>query len=329
VAGEGGCFHAGEQHRGRAALDFASAEWKKSGDFFRQSCEGGYADGCLFSAQAIEAPYGAVDASEGAAVPMMIGDGEVRTREQRLVKACSLGSAAGCKRLGDVLIGKAEDRSRAAYVKACRAGAAAAACEAARTHEVDFAERFRVACTHRQADQCTNLGNLLFATDPPRAMRLFASECELRGVADLAGGLGSFIRARQRQAAKGISLPDDAPRSPLPAGTLPVEAHATRVAGELALVEVERALSQHQDDLATCMATVPGENAVKVALRLIVDRSGDAWRAIITDGAPPAPAPGCIIAALEALSFSEPRGGIATVEMTLSRPAAPPSSGAP
>ncbi|HEX7670776.1 MAG TPA: hypothetical protein VF395_14375, partial [Polyangiaceae bacterium] len=180
IVGEGGCFHAAEQYRERAALDFGGSDWRKSADLFRQSCDGGYGDGCLFAAQAIEAPYtGGGAGAEGteraasakktpppAAMPSMISDGEVRTREQRLVKACSLGSAAGCKRLGDVLIGKTSDRARAAYATACHAGSAPGDCEAARTHEVEVGEGFRVGCTHRQADQCTLLGNLLFATDP-------------------------------------------------------------------------------------------------------------------------------------------------------------------
>jgi hypothetical protein len=343
VVGEGGCFHAAEQYRGRAALDFGGSDWRKSADLFRRSCDGGYADGCLFAAQAIEAPYTAegVDGAEGAAsvkkkmptsamaLPSMISDSEVRTREQRLVKACSLGSAAGCKRLGDVLIGKASDRAQTAYVTACRAGSAPRDCEAARSHEVELGEGFRAGCTHRQADQCTLLGNLLFAVDPPRAMRLFASECELRGVADLSGGFGGFVRGREAEAAKGIVLPDGAPRAALPPGTLPVEAHATRVAGELALVEVDRALSVHRDELTACVAKVPASDELKLVIQLVVDRTGDVWRASIGEGRLPPSAANCVIAFLETLSLSEPRGGLATVEVRLLRAAASPPPAAP
>jgi hypothetical protein len=326
VAGEGGCFYAAEQHRQRAALDFRSAEWKKSAEAYRKSCDGGYADGCLFSAQAVEAPYGAIDSSGGAQLPKMIGDAEVLAREERLIRACSLGSTAGCKRLGDVLIGKASDRARAAYGKACRGGAAVPTCEAARDHEVELAERFRVACTHGQADACTDLGNLLHAVDPPRALRLFASECELRGVAELAGGFGAFIRMRDHDARQGVSLPSETPRPPLPTGTLPVEARVVGVTGQVALVEVERALSQHRDDLATCMATMPKERAVDLAVELVVDRTGDVWHATIKNEAPSGAVSSCVTTALEALSFTAPHDGIATVEMTLARAVAIVSS---
>lgn len=320
VVGEGGCFYAAEQHRQRAALDFRSAEWKKSTELYKKSCDGGYADGCLFSAQAVEAPYGAIDPSVAAAVvPKMIGDAEVLAREQRLVRACSLGSIAGCKRLGDVLIGKASERARAAYVKACRGGAAGQACEAARNHEVEIAERFRVACTHGQADACTDLGNLLHAVDPPRALRLFASECDLRGVAELSGGFGPFIRMRDREARKGVSLPSETPRVPLPASAPPVEAHVVGVTGQVAVVEVERALSQHRDDLATCMATFPKERAVELAVELVVDRTGDVWRATAKNEALSGAVSSCITTVFEALAFTAPHDGIATVEVTLSR----------
>jgi hypothetical protein len=340
VPGEGGCFHAAEQHRQRAALDFRSSEWKKSTELYRQSCDGGYADGCLFSAQAVEAPYGAIDPSAGGAeLPKMIGDAEVLAREQRLVKACSLGSIAGCKRLGDVLIGKASDRARAAYGKACRGGPAAQViaaseqgglldCEAARDHEVEIAERFRVECTHGQADACTDLGNLLHAVDPPRALRLFASECELRGVAQLTGGFGPFIRMRDREARNGVALPSEKAPAPLPAGVLPVAARVVGVTGEVALVEVERALSRHRDDLATCMATLPKEKAVELAVELIVDRTGDVWHATLKNGALSAAGSNCVTTVLEALSFTSPHDGIATVEVILDRAAAVVSSAA-
>lgn len=375
IAGEGGCFHAGEQHRARAALDFGSAAWATSADFFRKSCDGGYADGCLFAAQAVEAPFGSyaepasgelrsgpaaaqrpgelqngpaatrdpsgprsgpAAAQNPGGLPRMIGDADVRLREQRLTRACTLGSAAGCKRLGDVLIGKASDKAREAYLKACGTSAEPAACAAARGREVDLAEQFRAACTHRQADACTSLGNFLFAVDPPRAARLFASECELRGTAEIAGGLGAFVRARAREAQKGIPLPEGARPAPPPPGAVPADARTVSVRGPVALVEVDRALSQRRDDLTTCMATLPASVPVSLSATLVVDRTGDVFRATVTDtdassprpggaaGTPPAVL-GCLRANLEALSFTEPPaapGDLPTVEVTITRPAA-------
>src|SRR6476620_5814453 len=148
IFGEGGCFHAGDQHRTKASRDGGDTELKRASEYFVKACNGGYADGCLMAAQMIEAPYAAVDGAPGATAPRRIGDGEILEREKWLTAACKRGSAAGCKRLGDVSIGKNADRARSAYEKACRAGASADACIAARGREVALAERWRNACTH-------------------------------------------------------------------------------------------------------------------------------------------------------------------------------------
>lgn len=59
--GEGGCFHAGQQYRTRAGLDFGSADFRHAQDYFRRSCEGKFADGCVLFAELIERPFGETD----------------------------------------------------------------------------------------------------------------------------------------------------------------------------------------------------------------------------------------------------------------------------
>jgi hypothetical protein len=315
IAGEGGCFHAGDQHRTRASREGGESDLRRAAEFFVKSCNGGYADGCLFAAQMIEAPYAAFDLDgAGKTAPKRISDTEIVAREKWLSAACKEGSIPGCKRLGDVLIGKDDVRALKAYEKACRAGSAPEECAAARSREAALAERWRAACTHHVADDCTRLGNLLFALDVPRAMRLFVSECELRGVAELSGGLDSFVRQRVKEARMGVPLAEE-PGTPSP----PLESpafHLTApvVAGSVAFVEIERWLRLHEPDLASCLATLPKEPDGKIAVRLVVDLTGDVFRATATPNRVPERAAICVQAKLEALALRQPPPDVSTID---------------
>jgi len=326
VAGEGGCFHAGDGHRQKAGLDLSSPESRRATEYFAKSCDGRYGDGCLFSAQMIEAPYapGDVDGKSGS-LPKLMPDDAIARRESRLSQACEHGSAGGCKRLGDVLIGKNAARARAAYEKACRAGADADSCVSARAHEVDLAERWRLSCTHDVADDCTLLGNLLYAVDPPRAVRLFVAECQLRGVETLVGGVESFVRDRIREAKRGIPAPDSTSRSAAGSPATIVISSPT-VKGQVGILDVERALQLHEPDLGRCMASLPKDFTGKIGARLIVDATGDVFRATVSD-APPDVA-SCLEPALEELSVSPPVSGTAEAEVSF-RLGQEPSSAPP
>jgi hypothetical protein len=333
IVGEGGCFHAGDQHRQRAGLDVGSDAWRRARGFFVKSCDGRYGDGCLFLAQMVEAPYAPIDAEQsGKEAPKTISDAEVLEREKRLSLACDAASRAGCKRLGDVLIGKNAARAVDAYGKACQTGPEVEACKAARTREVDIAERWRTGCTRGIADDCSRLGDLLFAVDPPRAGRLFVSECQLRGVTELAGGVGRFVRDRVLEAKRGIPAFVD-PSAPAPRGGPPdapsVDVLPVTVSGQVAIVEVDRMLRAHVPDLTTCVARLPKTARGTVGGQLIVDLTGDVWRATLTATGLPGDVSTCMQSALEALALSSPGGGTATVAITIAIGAAPPPSTAP
>jgi hypothetical protein len=304
-------------------MDFAGTDFRRSTELYRKSCDGGYADGCLFAAQAIEAPYANVEAPAPTELPKMILDAEVLGRQKLLDRACALGSAPGCKRLGDVFIGKNGDKARAAYQKACRSGADAEGCEKARTHEVDVGEGFRDRCTHGDADACASLGDLLWSVDPPRAVRLFASECALRGVAEVVGGIGAFISQREREAAKGIPLsPEERPRAAPQSNAPVVVARTVSVAGGVAMVSADRVLAQHAEDFASCVAALPKSPPTVVSAKLIVDLTGDVFRATLSGAVPENVGP-CLTGALEELVFARP-GAIASldVSVTVGEPAA-------
>jgi hypothetical protein len=325
VAGEGGCFHAGNAHRERGALDFSGSEWRRGLDYFRKSCKGGYGDGCLLAAQMIEAPYAAPEAAPGG-TPKAISDAELGDRESLLAASCKLGSAQGCKRLGDVLIGKNTPRARSAYEESCRTSAERDACKAARVHETDVAERWRSACTRGVADDCTRLGNLLYAVDVPRAVRLFESECALRGVESAAGGVGAFVEERVREARGGI-VDDRAPPAPadVSASAPSLTFKVPEVHGELAIIEVDRVVRRHAGDIAGCFvgANLPSQT---VLAKLTVDRTGDVWRAEIAPSTPdPALArvAACLTKVFEGLTFLPPASGLATVDLTFEAKAPP------
>ncbi|HVU05269.1 MAG TPA: hypothetical protein VHE30_26155 [Polyangiaceae bacterium] len=318
VLGEGGCFHAAEDHRRRAAGDPASAEGRRATELYEKACAGGIADGCLYAAQALEAPFTGGPNPAGAPPPL-ISDELLAKRDRKLDRACSLGSPEGCKRLGDATIGRDAARAKGAYLKACRTSADANGCEAARGHEVDVADRYRSECVRHVADSCASLGDFLFAVDPPRAARVFAGECELRGVADLAGGVAAFVALRERQAARGIPLVDGQPHAaPAPPPSAPkVLARAEVVRGRVAVVEIDRVLARHADDLAACTAALTPKAPLLVEAELVVDRTGDVFRATVPDGVVDAGAARCLGDALESLSFSEPLGDLPQIRVSL------------
>jgi hypothetical protein len=303
VPGEGGCFHAGNQLREKASLDFGGAEFRRASDYFVRSCDGGYGDGCFLAAEMVEAPYAPDPASWGAALPKMISDAEVKNREKRLDRACALGSARGCTRLGDVLVGKHADGALAAYRTACDAGAAPADCRQAREAEVAQADKWRAACTLQSADDCARLGDLLYQVDPPRGLRLFVSECQLRGVADFVGGVVAFLRER---AAHGP-----------PTAVAPVADEPSKftfdvlrplVKGPVAVAEVLRAFTAASPELSACVALEPGAVTKSIPLELLVDATGDVFRARATGGTVAAPVARCVERILEGASVSKPPG---------------------
>jgi hypothetical protein len=302
VAGEGGCFHAGNQHREQAAQDFASTDFRRASEYFARSCDGGYAEGCLMSGEMIGAPYAPEPAAES---QKPISDAEVRNREKRFDVACARGSSAGCKRLGDVLIGKNAVRANEAYAKACEQSSAPADCKTARANEVTQAEMWRIACTRRVADDCTRLGDLLYQVDPPRAVRLFASECQLRGVAALTGGEAAFVRDRIDAARTATLAPAATSES---AGT---PAHAfdvlsPAVDGPLAITEVLRAFNVHGDALARCIDLGRKSAPSELGLELIVDETGDTFRTRVSPAAVPIEVVRCLVTVTQAFQFGAP-----------------------
>lgn len=328
VAGEGGCRHAGNLHREKANFDFGSAEALSAAGFFDKGCKGGDGDSCLFAAQMIEAPYDLDPTGTPDTAPKTIEDAELARREKLLVTSCRDGSAQGCKRLGDVLIGKDTERATRAYVAACQSSAAAAACAAARRRETHLAEHYRSGCTRSVADDCTSLGDFLRAVDLPRAMRLFVAECELRGVADVAGGVGGFVRTRA-SSVQGVPLLQDGGAPPTGAAPTPsdpavhVVVGPPSVKGQLALVEVTRALADHAADFQVCASHATRDaHGVKDAtvFHLVVDLTGDVWKATPDDSDLEADALSCFEATLERLRFTELSAiALLTVPVTLER----------
>ena len=313
IAGEGGCFHAAELYRTRAALDFKSGDFEKAARYFDRACDGKHADGCLFAAQMLEAPFAAPDDAPNDAMPPLISDKDVMAREQKLVRSCDYGSPAGCKRLGDVLVGKNLERAVEAYKKACEKGREAAACVEARTKDAQVFERFREPCTRRVGDDCTRLGALLFALDPPRAVRLFASEYELRGVASVAGSAGQFVRARIRDAKKGVLPPVEGQPS---GGATIFDVRAEGVKGKLAFVEVDRGLKQRAPALDSCARGPSSTGQAK--LRLVVDLTSDVYRADVLESSLPPAVSDCIARSLEAVAFGSAVTELTTVEAVVS-----------
>ena len=300
IAGEGGCFHAGNLRRERASLDFAGTDFRRAGEYFARSCDGGYADGCLLAGELIAAPYApdpSVDRQKA------ISDAEVRAREKRFDNACTRGSTAGCKRLGDVLIGKNTERAKAAYTKACDGTSAPADCKKARADEVDQAEKWRVACTRNVADDCTKLGDLLYQVDPPRAVRLFMAECTLRGVGPLVGGQNVFVHDRI-DAARFATVAAVPSQPSTPAKAFDVVSPA--VDGSVALTEVLRAFGAHAGELSGCLDGARTPIPPELGLELIVDRTGDTFRTRVSPPDAPIEVARCLESITEGFAFTPP-----------------------
>jgi hypothetical protein len=322
VPGEGGCFHAGNLRRERAALDFQGTDFHRAVEYFGRSCDGGYADGCLLAGEMIAAPYTPDPAADK---QKMITDAEVLAREKRLVLACSRGSAAGCKRLGDVLIGKNAARATAAYAKACNGTSAPEDCKKARQNEVDQAEKWRVACTRNVADDCARLGELLYQVDPPRAVRLFAAECALRGVAQLVGGVDRFVHDRI-EAARVAPLEGVSGRpTPAAPGGHAFEVLSPVVDGSVAVTEVLRAFNTHAGEVAACLDRGGSHVPAELGLALVVDRTGDTFQTQVSPPGTPAAVATCLESVTEGFTFTPPPSA-AQVTLTLRiHDAAPPS----
>jgi hypothetical protein len=303
VAGEGGCFHAGNLRRERASLDFGGTDFRRASEYFVRSCDGGYADGCLLAGEMIAVPYAPDPALEK---QKTIGDADVLAREKRFDLACFRGSKAGCKRLGDVLIGKNAERAKTAYAKSCSGTGAPDDCKKARQGEVDQAEKWRVGCTRNVADDCTRLGNLLYQVDPPRAVRLFEAECALRGVAQLVGGADRFVHERI-EAARVATLDGDA--SAPPQATPAIHAFdvvAPAVDGSVALTEVLRAFNVHAGELSSCLDRGASRLPAELGLALVVDRTGDTFRTQVSPPATPSAVASCLESVTERFAFTPP-----------------------
>lgn len=314
VFGEGGCFRAGNAHRQAGALDFSSADFKRARSYFKKSCDGGYGEGCLFAAQSIDAPYGPLDASSASdAPPKMISDEELAERQRLLERACKLDPVAACKRLGDVTIGKNAMQAETAYHRACESSREREACKAQRSKEVQTLEQWRSTCTRGGADACTHLGDALYTIDAPRAVRLFVNECKLRGVEALAGGLGRFVveRAHNPERSSASSPPARDGLGDKPSITL-TSAGAN---GSVAVVVVERAIQMHRGELAACLSGVSKGDGGKVRARLIVDLTGDVWRASPLESTLGLRDTECLVSVLGGLSFDGPLPAPATVDV--------------
>lgn len=325
VYGEGGCFHAGQQYRARAGFDFSSADFRRAEDYFRKSCDGKFGDGCVLLAELIEGPFGGNDAERaGSELPKAMPDGSMHERERALDQGCSLGSIMACKRLGDVLIGKDASRAKAAYDKSCGASTDATACRNARANEVSQAEKWHAACSRGVADDCSRLGNLLYAVDVPRAIRLFVSECELPGVAAVTGGVDGFVRLRAGEASRGI-VTGERPSLPKASGPLPtLTILPPTVTGGVPVAEVDRAFQQLGEELRSC-AAIGKPQIGALELSLTVDRTGDAFRAAVTRTDLSPAASDCAKSLVDALAFAPPTGGLADVEVKLRFGSAEPS----
>jgi hypothetical protein len=246
----------------------------------------------------------------------MISDGEIGERERLLSRACELARGAACKRFGDVLIGKNSERARSAYESACRSSREEAACKTARVNEVQTIEQWRAACVAGVADACTKLGDALYAIDAPRAVRLFVNECALRGVEHLAGGVGRFVAERARgphptpAASRGVSQSASA-------GADEIHPTVRNVDGSVALVVVQRALQLYAGDLARCVEGTSKTPERSLDAELVVDLTGDVWRATAVSSSLTAPETACLLTTLEGFAFGGPLPAPALVRVSI------------
>lgn len=328
----GGCFSAGLFARRNTTSGAGSSD--RALELFEKSCAGGHGDGCLFAAQMIEEPYGprGAGASPDAKVHP-ISDETLSRRDGLVDKACELGSADGCKRLGDVYLGKNRDKSLRGYSASCRSSIAPAECQASRKRLVDALEEQRLSCRRGVADACTRLGNVLYRVDAPRAVKLFVTEAQLRGVVELAGGMNAFVEQRTAEARRGdpfseLSEANDTTGDEKP----PTKAHPTsgtrvatapqlvverlRVRGRLLKSDVQRRIELAVPSFQECRPRSKGRTAVgRAAFELVVDATGDVWRAHPKQSTLSAPTTGCLEAKLSKLGFSRPADGPAHVDL--------------
>jgi TPR repeat protein len=318
VVGEGGCFQAGSAHRQKSPLDFGSPDFREARRFFKKSCDGGFGEGCLFAAQTIDAPYGPLDTAAMAAAPAApatISDADIAERQRLLERACDLSPATACKRLGDVLVGKNASRAESAYHRACKSSTEPDACRAQRSKEVNALEQWRSGCTRGLADDCTRLGDALYAIDAPRAIRLFVSECQLRGVEGVAGGLGKFVAERAANARGAFEQSRSI--GPPGSGGPQVTPLPPSVRGSIAVVAVQRALQMHAVELSSCVAALPRTTQAKVVVEGVVDLTGDVWRAKATESTLAGVETECLLSVIRDIGFGAPLTAPATVVVPL------------
>jgi hypothetical protein len=318
VFGEGGCFQAGQAHQRKAGLDFQSPAYETAKARFRKACDGGFGDGCLFAAQMIEAPHSSSVLDDAAKLPAPIGDDELARRQELLVLACDRGSKDGCRRLGDVSIGKNEALARKGYLAACDREVDRDACKAARTNEIQAFERYRSGCKRQSADDCGALGNLVYRIDLPRAVRLFRAEAELRGVAPAVGGANAFVALRAKEARSASVVDPALPRTvPTAPDGLEKRLHVTSVdvKGRVPKTTIERVIRRDLiGPIASCVA-MDRDQAKKgsaFAVESTVDLTGDVWRASVSSHLP-ARVAHCIEAVFTGAHYETPLSQLATV----------------
>jgi hypothetical protein len=181
---------------------------------------------------------------------------------------------------------------------------------------VNTLEQWRTGCTRGVADDCTRLGDALYTIDAPRAVRLFVSECRLRGVETIAGGLGRFL-AERAASARGSFEPTPGARATAGSGGPPVAPLPPSVRGTVALVTVQRLLNMRTADLASCVAALPLTTRGRVVVEAIVDLTGDVWRARATESTLDAAPTACLLSVIGDFRFEGPLAAPATVVMPL------------
>ena len=326
LTGKGGCFDAAEQLRRQAQEQGKRAPHGELGTLYGKSCDGGFAEGCLFAAQILEMPHlesleklvgGQPPADQDA--PLLMPEQTIAFREQRLEASCSGGSGLGCRRLGDVLLGKDAARATTAYEKYCKTlPETSQQCVAARKEQLAYASDRQRLCHRGLADACEDLGNLIHQVDVPRAVGVFVKEGQLRGVADQVGGPPGFV-ARRVQEARRWGGPRRA-EAAASARRWSVQLGRVSVEGRIGRASVVRALERQRESLAGCrdrvsQAATPAGSA---DLRLLVDRTGDPWQVGTVGGTlKGTPVAACLEEGLRRVVMPPPEQGLATVDVSL------------
>lgn len=319
-SGDAGCFRAGQVLHRQSGLDDSSTAWTRARSYFDKACSGGFAEGCLFAAQMIEAPF-------GVASSQYVSDAALAERQALLQKACDAKLPAACKRLGDVLIGKHAGQATSAYEAACQLEPHADECVKARSREVQAFAEYESRCKRGLPDDCARLGYLVYRIDVPRAARIFQAEYALRGLQRLLSEQ-KFV-SDQIAAAKTARVPVPGAgrgrEEPAPDARL-VELAGVTVEGRLARAPAERKLRENQAAFAACAAAeAPGSS---VSVDMAVDRTGDVWRTVASGDWSPA-AIRCLRDVANAIRFLPPLGDVARVRVGLSRAAQPEATDSP